>query len=315
MLLDRDLNPRRPVDMQVFKPTSLFTSATWCKRPGVGMVAILVLSGGGAGGNGVVGAVSTAAGGGGGGSSGQSYIELPAALIPEYLRVSVGSGGAAPGGVGRQSYVHINNNNSAAEILVTALPGNGGGNASGATAGTAGTGGSIAGGSVMCLGSIGAGLGGTPSVIAGASGSAGGTTGVGAAISVSGNMAQLKVTGGSGGAGLGASGSSGTAGGSITTSTSTFFYVQPGGLGTATATVPPTNGSNGFAQFAPMGLFMGGSGGGSTHGSATGAGLVGSMGGKGAYGCGGGGGGGALTTSTQGLGGAGGDGLVIIWQW
>lgn len=62
-------------------------------------------------------------------------------------------------------------------------------------------------------------------------------------------------------------------------------------------------------------MYCGGTGGGSTHGSATGAGLVGARGGAGGRGCGGGGGGGALTGSSQGMFGLGGPGQVIIVSW
>jgi hypothetical protein len=60
---------------------------------------------------------------------------------------------------------------------------------------------------------------------------------------------------------------------------------------------------------------MGGTGGGSTHGTALTTGLVQSNGGDGAPGCGGGGMGGALTASTAGAVGQGGVAFAVITTW
>ena len=64
-----------------------------------------------------------------------------------------------------------------------------------------------------------------------------------------------------------------------------------------------------------LGYRYGGTGGASTHGTATGAGLVQSNGGVGAPGCGGGGQGSALTGSTAGIVGWGGLAYAILTCW
>ena len=305
-------HPRNKLaDVQVFYPNSTASNVgwqTWTKRPGATMVSIFCVGGGGSGGNGVVGAASTAAGGGGGGSSSQSYVECPAIMLPETLFVAVGVGGIAPVGTGQISRVCINPSSVAGDTLVIANAGVGGGSASGATAGAAGAAGAIATIGTMPLSGAG-----TSQLIAGMAGIIGGTTVSGGALTL---PAGLRVTGGTGGGGLPAGGVAGTAGGAFALGGALAFPAQIGGIGGAAATTPPTGGSNGYAAIPPFVFFYGGTGGGSTHGTATGAGLVGAPGGAGGYGSGGGGGGGALTGSTAAnLGGRGGDGLVIIVQW
>jgi hypothetical protein len=126
----------------------------------------------------------------------------------------------------------------------------------------------------------------------------------------------LVVTGGTGGGGLRDTGESGRAGGAFTTpANSLFFPPQIGGIFPTATTTPPGNGSNGINFVNDLNYFYGGTGGASTHGSATGAGAVQSFGGAGGYGCGGGGSGAALTGSTAGGGGGGGGGLAIIYAW
>jgi hypothetical protein len=148
----------------------------------------------------------------------------------------------------------------------------------------------------------------------------GGTAGGFAAAGTS--TTTVAITGlaypGTGGGGLPAAGNAGTNGGAYATIGSNLFFPnQPGGTGAPNATTPPTSGSNGISDIKGLFYAYGGTGGGSTHGSATGAGLVGASGGSGTYGSGGGGGGGALTGTTAGttIGGNGGDSIAIIYAW
>lgn len=296
-------------DVQVFGANSNLDGtswATWQKRRGVSMVGIYAWGGGGGGGNGVVGANSTAAGGGGGGSAGQTILVIPAIFLPKRLYVQVGVGGAQ-GAAGVASRVNIHPDvSSGNNNLLWAGMGQPGNNASGATAGTGGAGASA----ITIPNMLIAGLGNWVS-IAGMAGTSGGTTG--AATTVLLPTSGLMVMGGSGGGGLPAAAATGSAGGAL--SGSGIFPSITGAAGGSSATTPPANGSNGYKLIADLMAFYPGLGGGSSHGSASGAGLVGGMGGQGGMGCGGGGGGGALTGSTQGLGGKGGDGLVIIIGW
>lgn len=273
---------------------------------GASMINIICIAGGGAGGTGVVGAVSTAAGGGGGGGAGMTVVTMPIAVLPYNtpLYVTVGNGGIA--GAGTASCVSLIQTIQAQTTLITANGGGAGGNAAGATAGAAGAAGAIATNGNMPIGWAFSNL-----AIAGQAGIIGGTTVAGAALTLP--VTGVHTTGGTGGAGLGAGGANGTAGGAFTVpAIPNPFPAHAGGLGTAAATTPPGFGNSGY-RVSQAGLyFYGGTGGGSTHGSATGAGLVQASGGNGGIGSGGGGMGGALTGSTAGVRSLGGDGLVII---
>jgi hypothetical protein len=97
--------------------------------------------------------------------------------------------------------------------------------------------------------------------------------------------------------------------------TAGVFPALNGGFGSGSATTPAASGASGFRPIANLMYFYGGTGGASTHGSATGGGLVQSNGGDGAYGCGGGGSGAALTGSTPGVVGKGGPAFCIITCW
>lgn len=306
-------------DVQVFHASTIWGASSapsfqaWRKRPGAAMVSIFAIGAGGGGGTGAVGVSGsgTGSGGAGGGSGAQVYFVGPACFIPDTLYVSPGIG--APGGQGSSggsggvTYVNVFPDKNSVNGLVVALNGSGGTNgASGTGAGGAGPVSSLS--SWMSMGGRGSF---TP--LAGQAGATGVTTTLGNSISVP--TTGLMVTGGAGGGGVPAAGVAGTNGGGITGSGS--LQTQAGGLGGTGTTTPPTIGSHGYnaLPYTQFGFFYGGCGGGSTHGSATGAGLVGANGGDGAIGCGGGGGGGALTGSTAGVGGRGGDGLVVIVQW
>lgn len=297
-------------DIKVFTGNSITDGSgwvTWIKPQGKTMCSIFVLGAGGNGGTGVVGANSTAGAGGGGGSGGQTHVLIPLCLLPDKLFVSAGLSGAI-GSNGAGSYVSIASDTTtqSANIVVYANGGTRGSNASGGTGGNGGNGASQAGASGMAFGWAF-----VTQALAGQNGIAGGAAIAGAALTLP--ITGLRVTGGTGGGGLPAAAATGTNGGSFTVpSDPTIFPAQKGGTGSATATNPADNGSNGF-QISSAGLyFYGGTGGASTHGTATGGGLVQSNGGNGSYGCGGGGAGGALTGSAAGVAGRGGNGLVII---
>ena len=279
---------------------------TWAKPRGKTMFNILLIGPGGNGGTGVIGSVSTAAGGGGGASGNQVSLTGPLLFLPDLLFLSIPHAGV---GGGATSYISVMPNTTTNHLLAMATGGGNGGNASGATAGAAGAAASINTIAQQPLAGIS-----DPFFLAGQAGIIGGTTVAGGALTLP--TTGLIVTGGTGGAGLGASASAGTAGGAFTVPASpSVFPAHQGGLGTATATVPPGSGERGFTYFNGLRYFYGGTGGGSTHGSATGAGLAQSSGGDGAPGCGGGGMGGALTASTAGVVGKGGEGYCIITCW
>jgi hypothetical protein len=289
-------------DVQTFGgcADTVYSWVQWTKPRGVSMVAIFGVGAGGKGGNGAVGANSAAAGGGGGGSGSQSFVCLPAILIPDVLFVAVPSNGIA-------TRVAIYPDSTINNTLLIANQGGSGGIASGATPGAAGSAGSAASIATMPL----AGLG-VYNLLAGQAGIIGGVAVAGGALTLP--TTGLCVTGGTGGGGVPAAATAGTAGGNITGAG--VLPTLNGGAAQATATSPGNAGSNGLlCGYRGLEFSMGGTGGGSSHGSATGAGLFGGNGGKGGIGCGGGGGGGCLTGGTAGIGGQGGEGQVVILAW
>lgn len=279
----------------------------WAKPKGKSMCSIFLVGGGGPGGTGRVSAVLDAPGGGGGGSGGQTNLVIPLAFLPPIIYIS---GGAAKGSsTGLSTYVSLLQDNAAGNLLAIANGGGAGVNASAGSAGTGGLAGSIATVATMPLGWAFATL-----ALAGQAGQAGSTSSTGNDLTLP--ATGLRVTGGTGGGGLGNTGTSGNRGGNITAlAAPTPFIGQSGGSGPAAGTDPAGNGSPGY-NVSGAGLFYyGGTGGSSTHGSASGAGLQQSSGGDGAPGCGGGACGGALTASATGSVGKGGPGLVIITCW
>jgi hypothetical protein len=293
-------------DIATFAAGSSSSYQTWFKPRGRSMCNIYCIGAGGAGGTGVVGAASTAAGGGGGGSGAQSIMNIPLMFLPDVLYIAVPPGPES--GAGFSTTVAVQPSGIDHNIVCYAGSGAAGNNASGASAGTGGTAGGI-----MTVA-------GAPNwfqfgqFVAGQAGTNGGTTGAGVDLTVP--ATGVRTRGGTGGAGLGAGGSAGSAGGSVSGLPAFSQYpAQGGGLAPANSTSPPGNGSHGFMVMSAGRIFYPGTGGGSTHGSATAGGLVQSSGGSGSYGCGGGGMGGALTASTAGKVGRGGDGLVIITCW
>lgn len=272
---------------------------TWQKPRGKNHITMILFGKGGKGGNGVVGAVNTAAGGGGGGSGGVTIVSMPLCFLPDVLLLSLAGseGGAVASYIASAPYAFSQPGPpNVLDTIAVANAGSDGGNATGDTQGSAGTQGSAVTATNMPITWLFA------HVLQGAGGGSGGTSGFGPGNTGLGSVGNM-VSGGAGGAGLGAAGAAGTAGGSVNASSS-VLPINPGGAAPATATTPPGRGSNGYSP--RPGMFYAGSGGASTHGSATGAGLVQARGGNGAPGCGGGGSGGALTGSTAGSGGLGG---------
>lgn len=295
-------------DRQVFGPNAASDGvgwATWNKPRGCSMAAFYVVGSGGGGGNGVVGANSAAAGGGGGGSGGQTFVSIPLVFLPDILYVSVGMGLNAAGVESRIaiSPIGVVANN----CLARATGGGVGGTAVGVTAGGAGGAAAVATIATMPLAGMG-----TFQLLAGHAGIIGGTTVAGAALTLP--VTGLCVTGGAGGGGLPAAANAGSAGGGFVVVG--LFPAHSGAGQQTTATLPGGNGSNGPDRvIRGLEYSYGGTGGGSSHGSATGAGLFGGQGGAGGIGSGGGGGGGCLTGGTAGVGGRGGDGQVYIICW
>lgn len=291
-------------DVQYFLAASTAAGVgwqTWRKPPGKTMLHILLFGPGGNGGNGAVGANSTAAGGGGGGSGSQTSLLIPLHMLPDVLYLSLPYGGvAAPARISTYPEAVANT------TVALANQGGAGGNAAGATAGAAGAAGAVATLATMPLG--GAGI---SQLLAGQAGIIGGTTVAGAALTLP--VTGLYVTGGTGGGGLPAAAATGTNGGSFTVAG--YHPSNTGGAGPAVATTPAGDGSYGLSWRQGLRYMYGGTGGSSTHGTATGAGLVAGRGGDGGFGCGGGGGGGGLTGSTQGLGGRGGDSFAVLVAW
>ena len=305
------LPPAALADKQTFFGTQAATGVgwqQWTKPRGRTMAHILLVGCGGNGGTGVIGANSTAAGGGGGGSGSQCSLTIPLHMLPDVLFLSLpgpGVGGAAV------AYISIIPSTTVNHLVLTAKGGSNGGNASGATAGSAG-----AAGAVTVIGDCPLAGMGHYLLLAGQAGIIGGTTVAGGALTLP--VTGLIVTGGTGGGGLPAAAATGTNGGSFTIPTSPnnlWFPPQSGGVGSATATVPADHGKAGFLGINGLRYGYGGTGGASTHGTATGAGLFQSNGGNGGPGCGGGGMGGALTGSTAGVIGKGGAAFAIITCW
>jgi len=281
---------------------------TWTKPVGKVMASFVVIGGGGGGGTGVIGAVSTAAGGGGGGSGGMTILDIPLALLPDRLYISVAQ---AVQGAGLNTYVctqpetTITPGTNSADLIAYANGGGVGGNGSGATGGIAGTAAAAATAAGMPLT-----FAFVMQTLAGQAGAAGGTTGSGSSVTLP--TTGLRITGGAGGGGLPASGT-GSVGGQISGPGGLgLLPTVLGGVGPTTATTPANQGASGVNVRDAGWYYYGGTGGSSTNGGATGAGLVQAPGGNGGIGCGGGGMGGALTGSTAAAPSRGGPGLVIV---
>jgi hypothetical protein len=275
----------------------------WQKPSSTKMVSILVIGGGGGGGSGQSGTgSSTRRSGAGGGSSSVTLGMFSASQIPDTLYIQVGPGGipgsgttGSNGGAGGLSYVSVEPNTTAINILLQSGNAAAGGGNSGVNTGTAGTAGTFwVGGVISDLGLV--------TSISGQLGGAGTTTVAPTSITITG------ITTG-GGAGGGTNLGSVFGGANITGSG--FCPTISGGTGNVNS--DGNNGSGGFVSLntsingvtsLPL-FFTGGGGGGASNNN------TGGTGGAGGYGSGGGGGGVGVTNSA-GPGGRGGDGIVII---
>lgn len=295
-------------DVQVFVGSDPITVVlkAWQKPRGKTMAHILLVGAGGLGGNGIVGANSRAGGGGGGGSGGQTSIRLPLWAIPDTLYLYLPAG-HAPGSTTALIAINSATTVAANDTLVRVFGGTAGGNGTAVPAG--GSGG--AGGAISTAGLMPLGWQWLQQAIAGQVGAGGGAAVGGGNITLP--TTGLLVTGGTGGGGLPAAAAGGNNAGGIPAVG--VFPISSAPTGGSTATTPPQNGASGIQPILNLLFNYGGTGGGSSHGSATGAGLFGGNGGNGAPGCGGGGGGACLTGGVAGVGGKGGPAFCIITCW
>lgn len=326
------LPPSFKGDVQVFTPTGIAPTQTqnwqtWTKPKGTSMVYMMCIGGGGGGGGGFSAATGNARGGGGGGGSGAiTTLLLPAILIPDSLKISVGAGGqggisSSPALSGGPSYISLGSSLTTGisnpNLILRALGGTNGGTGTSSQGGSGGAAGNVTTiavhGPISKLGFFPGNGNALNAGFPGQSGTAGGAqTGAnGTAITAVFNVSPL--SGGSGGAGVGTTANTGFAGGNISLQAVVSFddgnftpsanKITGGSAGNAT--IIGGNGNAGIKSLKPF-LNTGGSGGGSASNQ------VGGDGGIGGYGCGGGGGGGG---TTGGRGGNGGDGLVMIVSW
>lgn len=309
--------PDDSLTKEVFYANGTTSWQIWTKPTNAKFIYMVLIGGGGGGGAGAS-SNAGAGGGGGGGCSAISRVYFHASFLPDRLYIQVGNGGrggiappltaaATAGGI---SYVSIQPNTTANNIIVAsgaAGAGAGGAGGAGAAPGTAGAAGTIYTASLLTgLGSF---VG-----IAGIIGQAGGG---GNATLASFNIGTapylIPITPGLGGGGISAAGTPNING---NINENGIFPKIPGGTSSPTF---GSDGSNGFCGFRPNSnsstrlpfYSTGGAGGG-----AGGYGAVIGSGGSGGFagiGSGGGGGGGSFFGSTNGgKGGNGGDGLVII---
>lgn len=296
-------------DVQFFLGDAATVGASWRswqKPRGKSMLHIMLVGAGGNGGTGVVGANSVSAGGAGGQSGAITNQIIPLAFLPDTLYLSLA--GIKPTATANfASLIAIAPVNTANNILTFANGGLHGGNGAAGVGGTVGTAAAIATAANMPLGWSFI----TSVCFASQVGTAGGAAIAAVALALP--TTGAFVTGGTGGGGLPAAAATGTNCGNITGAG--IFTSNLGGVGSATATVPAQWGNPGMQPVARLGYYIGGTGAASTHGTATGAGLVQGSGGDGAPGCGGGGMGGALTGSSVGRVGFGGPAFAILTCW
>ena len=309
MIYDNHL-PNNVIKRQVFKSGGSNDWQVWNKPHNCKFVHIFCLGGGGGGGGGhAAGAGTGRRGGGGGGSAAYVNALFPATYLPDTLYLQVGPGGAggaggvgANGATGSLSYVSIQPNTTAANILLqsgsVAARGGVAGTTNPSTGGAASTIWVSASTNILIFGLI------VPVV-----GQAGGT-GIALTAATSITISGI-LTGGAPGAGT--NGGTSLKGGDITGTGSVPTVLGGPAGGSSTSTVAGGAGStyvscypSDSTTYSVENFFLaGGSGGGSSDGGTGGA------GGNAIYG-GGGGGGGAGITNGAGPGGKGGDGLIII---
>ena len=281
-------------DVSVF--TGNFTGSvnltwqTWTKPAGKAYAHIMLIGGGG----------------GGGGSGGVTILEVPLSFLPPRLYIAVPEARTV---FTYSTYVALqpsNTNPAPNHILAVANNGGVGGNGSTSAGGIAGNAANVATAAAMPIG--------WPfvkTVLAGQAGTVGGKS---APTAITLPVTGIRVTGGGGGAGLAGSGVGVNGAGIAVPASPSYFLNHPGGTGASATTIPPGAGNSGYRiDNGPGGHFYyGGTGGGSTHATATGAGLVQAAGGNGGIGSGGGGMGAALTGSVPAVQSMGGGGMVII---
>lgn len=255
-------------------------------------------AGGGGGGGGHTAGAGVAARGGGGGGQGSAVVRVnyPAILLPRFVYVQVGRGGAggaatADGSPGANSFVSIIPSSSAIQDLVWCAFATApafGAKGTAATGGAAGTGGAASSVASAVLMNLGTNVGNQPP----AGGAGGAQSGA-----IGGSATPLSAVVTSSGAGGGGTPAANTdfAGGAI------VAIGQSPGL--AGGTAAGGAGQNGYFSMRPW-FSTGGSGGGTNGASG-----VGGKGGDGGPGSGGGGGGGGVT---GGAGGRGGDAFVLL---
>lgn len=270
----------------------------WMKPAGCSWVYIFAIGAGGGGARPANGAQII--GGGGGGSGSVTRLLIPATFVPDILYVRTSPGGAGgtsanqDGSAGGSSYVSIQPNITAQNLVFLFNGGGAGTRSTTPAGGAAGTATGSANGIWINVGLF--------TSIAGQAGGSGATAADAAGASIAFGASGIPITSGAGG------GNGTGAGGDVTGAG--LLPTRSGGAGTTGGL-----GADGFRlgqTFAPGFklfplLFSGGAGGGG-HSTGTAG-----NGGNGSYGCGGGGGGACNNAAgTSGVGGRGGDALILI---
>ena len=313
------LPPSFKNDQQIFRATPDANSwQQWMKPKGCSMIYMLCIGSGSGGGAGLSGADNTARGGGAGGGAGaMASIILPAFLVPDYLWVQPGIGGAGgassgnAGANGSHSYISVVGSLSSsnpASNLTTGASGiwlvSGATVAQGGGAGTTTTSAGGAGETVITTASaIGAtwGLFQAQPGITGAAGGSGAGNNAGANATSTPKINTSPGENGAGGGSCAVTTSTSNNGGRNVVSLPWFGEGQQGGQPTINGGFGPP----GWTIWNPF-LSVGGCGGASIHAG------TGGNGGAGGLTAGGGGGGAGVT---GGAGGPGGDGIVVICCW
>jgi len=287
--------PNNEVATQVFRPNG-GTWQIWRKPAGAKLIHIVCIGGGGGGGGGFTRAINLTGGAGAGGGSGAiTRMTVDASLCPDFLHLSVGTGGVGSTGsgvagtAGTSSTVTIplvGGWSTGGSILATTTGGGGGGAGTGAVGGVAGIAGAI--NVATTYSSLG-----VYTSIAGQAGTLGGFSTT-APVAVP--WGTLFISGGAGGGGIN-TGNTQVAGANITQSANPYFQTITGGA------ISGGTGNSGVEFTDNILISSGGAGGGSNSNG------VGGAGGNGGFGSGGGGGASGIT---GGRGGRGGDGLIII---
>lgn len=311
MIYDNHI-PNNPINVQPFFSRGGTNDwHSWNKPHNCKFIHIFCLGSGGGGGSGQGSPTLTSRRGGhGGGAAAYVNALYTASFLPDTLYLQVAPGGSpglggtysTGGGTGALSYVSIQPNTTAQNIIMQSGSGAAGGGAAGTLTGPVGSAGTVwaaAATNILLTGLI------VP--VAGQAGGLGQTTAPANDIAISGI-----VTGGAPGAGM--NGGTSRQGGGIlgTGSVPAVTGGEPGGTNLVTPTLPGGAGGSYYTVYpstttyaAKCLFFSGGSGGGSSDQG------LGGEGGAGSFGSGGGGGGAGITNG-GGNGGRGGDGLIII---